>query len=94
MIGVNSFTLGGDSKAIAEAKEVLSKKNVSYKNVYFDSNSEAGKFVSNTYAFPTTYVVDRKGNIVGDPIVGAVTGKKQMETLMSLIEKAIASDKA
>ena len=94
LIGVNSFTLGGDSKAIAEAKEVLSKKNVSYKNVYFDSNSEAGKFVSNTYAFPTTYVVDRKGNIVGDPIVGAVTGKKQMETLMSLIEKAIASDKA
>ena len=94
LIGVNSFTLGGDSKAIAEAKEVLSKKNVSYKNVYFDSNSEAGKFVSNTYAFPTTYVVDRKGNIVGDPIVGAVTGKKQMETLMSLIEKAIANDKA
>ena len=94
LIGVNSFTLGGDSKAIAEAKEVLSKKNVSYKNVYFDSNSEAGKFVSNTYAFPTTYVVDRKGNIVGDPIVGAVTGKKQMETLNSLIEKAIANDKA
>ena len=94
LIGVNSFTLGGDSKAIAEAKEVLSKKNVSYKNVYFDSNSEAGKFVTNTYAFPTSYVVDRKGNIVGDPIVGAVTGKKQMETLMSLIEKAIANDKA
>ena len=94
MIGVNSFILGGDSKAIAEAKKVLSKKNVSYKNVYFDSNSEAGKFVSNTYAFPTTYVVDRKGNIVGDPIVGAVTGKKQMKTLNSLIEKAIANDKA
>ena len=44
----------------------------------------------NTY--PTTYVVDRNGNIVGDPIVGAITEKKQAETLQKLIEQALAAD--
>ena len=31
-------------------------------------------------------------NIVGDPIVGAITEKKQAETLQSLIDQAIAAD--
>lgn len=93
LIGVNSFTLDGDEKAIADAKDVLMKKGATYKNVYFGSGGEAGKFVENVYAYPTTYVVDRNGNIVGDPIVGAITGKSQMETLKALIDKTIAADK-
>ena len=92
LIGINSFTLDGDEAAISEAKAVLKKKDASYRNVYFDSNSEAGKFVGNVYAYPTTYVVDRSGSIVGDPIVGAVTGKSQMEKLKSLIDKCFAAD--
>ena len=92
LIGVNTFTLDGDEKAIAEAKEVLAKKGATYQNIYFGSDDDAGKFVENVFAYPTTYVVDRKGNIVGDPIVGAITGKSQMETLKSLIDKAIAAD--
>ena len=93
LIGVNSFTLDGNQTAISEAKEVLAKKGASYQNVYFDSDSEAGKFTTNIFAYPTTYVVDRNGNIVGDPIVGAITEKKQGETLNKLIEQAIAADK-
>ena len=92
LIGINSFTLDGDEAAISEAKAVLKKKNASYRNVYFDSDSEAGKFVGNVYAYPTTYVVDRSGSIVGEPIVGAVTGKSQMEKLKSLIDKCFAAD--
>ena len=92
LIGINSFTLDGDEAAISEAKAVLKKKDASYRNVYFDSNSEAGKFVGNVYAYPTTYVVDRSGSIVGEPIVGAVTGKSQMEKLKSLIDKCFAAD--
>ena len=65
LIGVNTFTLDGDEKAIAEAKDVLAKKGATYQNVYFDSNGEAGKFTTNIFAYPTTYVVDRSGNIVG-----------------------------
>ena len=92
LIGINSFTLDGDEKAIAEAKEVLAKKGATYQNIYFASDGDAGKFVENVFAYPTTYVVDRNGNIVGDPIVGAITEKKQAETLQKLINQALAAD--
>ena len=92
LIGVNTFTLDGDEAAISEAKDVLAKKGATYQNVYFDSDGEAGKFTTNIFAYPTTYVVDRNGNIVGEPIVGAITEKKQAETLQKLIDQALAAD--
>ena len=92
LIGVNTFTLDGDEAAISEAKDVLAKKGATYQNVYFASDGEAGKFTTNIFAYPTTYVVDRNGNIVGDPIVGAITEKKQAETLQKLIDQALAAD--
>ncbi len=92
LIGVNAFTLDGDETAIADAKDVLAKKGATYQNVYFDSSSAAGAFTANIFAFPTTYVIDRNGNIVGEPIVGAITEKNQAETLQSLIDQAIAAD--
>jgi len=88
LIGVNTFTLDGDETAISEAKDVLAKKGATY----FDSDGEAGKFTTNIFAYPTTYVVDRSGNIVGEPIVGAITEKKQAETLQKLIDQALAAD--
>ena len=92
LIGVNTFTLDGDEAAISEAKDVLAKKGVTYQNVYFASDGEAGKFTTNIFAYPTTYVVDCNGNIVGAPIVGAITEKKQAETLQKLIEQVLAAD--
>ena len=92
LIGVNTFTLDGDEAAISEAKDVLAKKGATYQNVYFGSDGEAGKFTTNIFAYPTTYVVDRNGNIVGDPIVGAITEEKQAETLQKLIDQALAAD--
>ena len=92
LIGVNTFTLDGDEAAISEAKDVLAKKGATYQNVYFDSDGEAGKFTTNIFAYPTTYVVDHSGNIVGEPIVGAITEKKQAETLQKLIDQALAAD--
>ena len=93
LIGVNTFTLDGDEAAISEAKDVLAKKGATYQNVYFASNGEAGKFTTNIFAYPTTYVVDRNGNIVGDPIVGAITEKKQAEALQAQIDKALSADR-
>ena len=94
VIGINSFTLDGDKTAINDAKDILTKKGVSYKNIWFDSKGEAGKFTSGLFSYPTTYVVDKNGNIVGDPIVGAITGKKQAEALEKLIDQAIANSKS
>lgn len=93
VVGINSFTLDGNKTAISEAKDVLTKKGASYKNIWFESNSEAGKFTSGLYSYPITYVVDKNGNIVGDPITGAITGKKQSEKLNELIDQAIANSK-
>ena len=93
VVGINSFTLDGDKTAISDAKDILTKKGVSYKNIWFDAKSEAGKFTSGLYSYPTTYVVDKNGNIVGEPIVGAITTKKQAETLQKLIDQAIANSK-
>ena len=92
VVGINAFTLDGDETAIAEAKAVLAKKGATYRNLTFASGSEAGVLTGNVFAFPTTYVVDRNGNIVGEPIVGAITEKKQAETLQKLIDQALAAD--
>ena len=92
LIGVNTFTLDGDEAAISEAKDVLAKKGATYQNVYFDSDGEAGKFTTNIFAYPTTYVVNRSGRIVGDPIVGAITSKAQADALQAQIDKALAAD--
>ena len=92
LIGVNTSTLDGDETEISEAKDVLAKKGVTYQNVYFASDGEAGKFTTNIFAYPTTYVVDRSGNIVGEPIVGAITEKKQAEALQAQIDKALSAD--
>ena len=93
VIGVNSFTLDGDKTAISDAKNVLSKKGITYKNIWFDSKSEAGKFTSGLYSYPTTYVVDKNGNIVGQPIVGAITSSSQEKQLNKLIDEAIKNSK-
>ena len=92
LIGINAFTLDGNEAAISDTKDVLAQSGATYQNVYFDSGSEAGKFVESIYAYPTTYVVNRSGRIVGDPIVGAITSKAQADALQAQIDKALAAD--
>ena len=92
LIGINALTLDGNEAAISDAKDVLTQSGATYQNVYFDSGSEAGKFVESIYAYPTTYVVNRSGRIVGDPIVGAITSKAQADALQAQIDKALAAD--
>ena len=90
VVGVNSFTLDGKKDEVADAKDVLSKKGVTYKNIWFKSDSEAGKFTSNLYSFPTTYVIDQNGNIVGEPIMGGInTGLNNALTGMGNSSKVI-----
>ena len=89
LIGINVFTLDGNKADISQAKEVLEKKGATYPNIYFDSDSEAGKFTNGILAYPTTYVVDRSGTIIGEPIIGSITDEKQEEALEKLIEEVI-----
>lgn len=90
VIGINAFTLDGSTKDTNEAKSVLEQQGVTYPNIWFASNSDAGLFTAGLYAFPTTYVVDRNGRIVGDPIVGAISADAQMKKLNALIDQALS----
>ena len=94
LIGVNTFTLDGNETAISEAKDVLAKKGATYQNVYFASDGEAGKFTTNIFAYPTTYVVDRNGNIVGDPIVGAITEKSRRRRCRNSLTRPLPPTRA
>lgn len=90
VIGINAFTLDGSTKDTNEAKSVLEQQGVTYPNIWFASNSDAGLFTAGLYAFPTTYVVDRNGRIVGDPIVGGISSNAQMKKLNALIDQALS----
>ena len=45
-------------------------------------------------AFPTTVFVDRQGNIVGEPIVGAINSDATMKEVNTRIDNIIAADEA
>mgnify|MGYP004632379439 FL=1 len=92
VIGINSFTLDGDETAILEAKDVLSKKNATFRNIYFPSDSEAGQFTASLFSYPSTYVVDKNGNIIGQPIIGGITSDEQAKLLEEYINLAIANN--
>ena len=92
LIGINTETLDGNADAIATAKKILESKGVTYRNIYFDSSSEAAKFALNIMAFPTTYVFDRNGNVVGEPLLGGIDNPSNLERLQQTIADAIAAD--
>lgn len=78
-----------NADAIATAKQILQTKGASYRNITFASGSEAGKFALNIMSFPTTYVIDRNGKIVGEPVLGGITNENSMKQLQENIDTAI-----
>lgn len=73
-----------------EARSILEKKGAMYQNIYFPVESEAGQLTYSITAFPTTVVVDRNGNMVGEPILGGINSERQMTKLQALIDEALA----
>lgn len=92
VIGINTETLDGNADAIATAKEILQTKGATYRNIYFDSSSDAGTFALGITAFPTTYVFDRNGNAVGEPLLGGIDNADNLAQLQKNIDAALAAD--
>ena len=80
------------TKAGTEASAILESQGAKYRNLSIDSSSNAGKYASDIMAFPTTILVDRNGNIVGDPMLGGIDNKDNYDTLMKQIQSVIAAD--
>lgn len=93
VIGINSEALIGGDAVISEAKEILAKQGASYANIYFDPSSAAGKMTLSIVSFPTTIVVDRNGNIIGEPLLGAISNEQVAKELHARIDSVLANDK-
>ena len=82
-VGVDS---GENEEQLTLAREILKEKGVTYQNISPNPQNDFYKeFISHITGYPTTYVVDSEGNIIGAPLVGNV--KAQMDTLQSRIDR-------
>ena len=86
VVGINTDTLDDNQDGIKEAKEILKAQGASYKNLTFDSDSTVGKYAGNIMAFSTTVLVDKDGNIVGEPFMGGINEQSNYEQLMKQIQ--------
>ena len=92
---INLIGVGADSgegeEQLETAQNILKEKGVTYVNISPDPEGEFYKdFVSEIFSYPTTYIVDGEGNIIGAPIVGNV--KKQIDTVNDRLALSTASD--
>ena len=89
VVGINTDTLDNNEAGIKEAKEILKAQGASYKNLTVDSNSTVGKYAGNIMAFPTTVLVDKDGNIVGEPFMGGIDDQSNYDQLMKQIQSVL-----
>ena len=94
VIGINTETFDGNEAAMKEASSILESQGAKYRNISINSDSDAGKYASDIMAFPTTILVDRNGNIVGDPILGGIDNQDNYDSLMQQIQSVIDADSA
>ena len=92
VVGVNTDTFDGKESTIKEAKKILESQGAKYRNFALDANSDAGKYASEIMAFPTTILVDRKGNVVGEPMVGGIDNQDNYDALMKQIQSVVDAD--
>lgn len=92
IVGINTETFDGNEAAIQEASAILESQGAKYRNLSIDSASDAGKYASDIMAFPTTILVDRNGNIVGDPLLGGIDNQDNYDALMKQIQSVIDAD--
>lgn len=89
VVGINTDTLDDNQDGIKEAKEILKAQGASYKNLTFDSDSTVGKYAGNIMAFPTTVLVDKDGNIIGEPFMGGIDDQSNYDQLMKQIQSVL-----
>ena len=92
VIGINTETFDENKTAMKDAASILKSQGARYRHLSIDSSSAAGKYASEIMAFPTTILVDRNGNIVGDPMLGGIDNKDNYDTLMKQIQSVIDAD--
>jgi thiol-disulfide isomerase/thioredoxin len=83
LVGIILDVTAGDDRARSNAEEILERSGADFVQILYDSSMDS--FGESVEYIPTTILVDSKGRIVGDPIVGA----NDEETYRDEIEKAL-----
>ena len=87
LMGVASDS-GESEEQLETAREILEGKGVTYTNLSPDPDQALyTDFISQLAGYPTTYVIDSEGNIIGAPIIGNV--KAQEDTLNARLEQPL-----
>ena len=77
LIGVGTDSGEGEEQ-LETARNILNEKGVTYMNISPDpENAFYQDFISEIFTYPSTYIVDSEGNIIGASISGNV--KKQID---------------
>lgn len=90
IVGVN-IEAASSKELRDEAAEILSAQSATFRNIYITEGEEALSYVNNLMTFPSSIVVDSKGNIVGTPIEGNLDSDKNQEKLSKIIDDALDS---
>lgn len=91
VIGIN-LDAGLNKDFLNTAKQILSKQGVTYRNISYSKNTSLEKFANSIEGFPTTFLVDRNGNIIGDPIIGSIVDETYLNEVKQHIKKIIDKD--
>lgn len=91
LIGICSDATSKEYEDIA--KNILKEHGVTYTNIIMEKGEKIDKFMSSVVAFPTTILIDRNGNVVGDVITGSIETKEQIDEINKRIDDIIAKDK-
>ena len=84
------MVMASDSGSVmSQAEEILKDNEAAFRNIRFENEGEIGDFVGSVAAYPTTYVVDSAGNIVGDPILGDLENAENLKRLEDSIARAL-----
>lgn len=92
VLGVNTDTFDGNEDAIKEASSIMQTQKATYRNLWVTKDSELAKYTEDFVGYPTTCVVDRNGQIVGEPILGGIDNAALKEELQRQIKAALESD--
>ena len=85
LIGIN-VEAGSSEKSLSEAKEILAKQGVTYRNLFISGGQKAQEYIEKIFALPTTIMVDKSGNIIGDPITGSIEDEKKIDSILKMVD--------
>ncbi|MCD1147683.1 TlpA family protein disulfide reductase [Peptoniphilus sp. KCTC 25270] len=85
---------GYDESTDALAKKIISESKVTYPQLVFDKEEKSDEFINSVMAYPTTLIVDKEGNIIGDPIEGSIDGEEGAKEFVQKVEDALENAKA